>query len=233
MDLKAHYQSLFDASMQKLELGQYEMDSLIDSPRDLRRGITVLARPDAATSEEIIGFLGELKSLDPQQYYYPAPDLHLTILSLISCYSGFQLDQIQPEEYIQLIQSSLTGLSPFRVRFQGVTLSPAGLLVKGYPEDQSLQYLREVLRYNFKASPLEQSLDKRYTIQTAHSTIMRYRKPLAKISEFMAFVQENKDRDFGSFEISCVELVYNDWYQRAQNVQLLARIDLQNKTVLS
>jgi hypothetical protein len=34
------------------------------------------------------------------------------------------------------------------------------------------------LRANFRNSTLEQSIDKRYTIQTSHATFVRFRKPL-------------------------------------------------------
>ncbi|GGF45660.1 2'-5' RNA ligase family protein [Echinicola rosea] len=226
MKLKSHYQSLFDSSRQQLINGNYEIDEKIDHPFDDRRGISLLARPDHHCKTKIAAFLDELRPLDPSQYYYPQSDLHITIMSIISCYSGFQLGQISPEEYKQIILHSLRGIPPIMIQIEGVTLSPAGILLQGYPDGEALQHLRDRLRQNFKDSFLQQSLDKRYTIQTAHSTIMRYRHPLKNLDKFLQVINHNRHTDFGTFTISELELVFNDWYQRQENVQILHRLPL-------
>ncbi|WP_200979624.1 2'-5' RNA ligase family protein [Echinicola sp. 20G] len=223
MDLKKHYDQLFENSLIKVKTDQYEIDKQIQSPADSRRGITLLARPSLETKGQVQNFLDILKGLEPNQYYYPDSDLHMTVLSIISCYVGFELKKIHVPDYIELVQNSLKGVQPFRVEFKGATFSPAGVLVKGYPENNTLQQLRNQLRDNFKGADLEQSLDKRYAIQTAHSTIMRFSSPLQHKEQLIAMVEQYKDHDFGSFTVDSLELVYNDWYQRDSKVKLLTK----------
>ena len=94
MDLTTHYETLLNESIQKIKTNEYHTDSLIDSPFDDRFGITLLIRPDDKSNAQILHFLSVLKKVAPRQYFYPSSDIHITIIPIISCYSGFQLSQI-------------------------------------------------------------------------------------------------------------------------------------------
>ncbi len=87
--------------------------------------------------------------LEPQQYYYPASDLHLTVLSLISCYSGFALSQIDTAAYVDLVKEVIADTGPFRLDFQGITASPSCVLVQGFFDNQQFNQLRAKLRSAF------------------------------------------------------------------------------------
>lgn len=226
MDLSAHYQSLFQSSLDKLRQNDYFIDDQITNAQDRRRGITLLIRPDANTKSRVLQMVGELRQRAPSQYFYPASDLHITVMSIISCYNGFQLEAIDPKKYVEVIEKSLRGITPFGVHYAGITLSPTGPLLAGFPENNHLKLLRDQLRRNFGASPLQQSLDKRYAIQTAHSSIMRYQCPLQDHDKLIQYLLANQYTDLGRFVVSELELVYNDWYQRAENVTLLHRFRL-------
>ena len=89
-----------------------------------------------------------------------------------------------------------------------------------------LYKLRNRLRENFRKTNLQQTIDSRYVLQTAHSTVVRFKAPLQKPAAFLKKVQEYRNHDFGSMEVRELELVYNDWYQRQSLVQLLGRFRL-------
>ena len=226
MNLTRHYKELYESSIKKIGKGDYQTDSLIDSPFDKRFGITLLIRPPQEIKNEIEPFLEELKQIDSSQYYYPNSDIHITVMSIISCYEGFQIDQISVSDYSNLIKQSLKGIDKFKIKFQGITASDLGIMIQGFPENEMLNNMRNNLRTNFKNSNLEQSIDKRYTIQTAHATIVRFRKELQNNKAFLAGIEKYKNYDFGSFEIKELELVFNDWYQREQNSILLGKFEL-------
>ncbi len=80
-------------------------------------------------------------------------------------------------------------------------------------------YLASWFENQFKNSNVEQSLDKRYLIQTAHSTIIRFRKALSQKEKFLELLDNNINYDFGTFKVHKFELVCNDWYQREQYVK--------------
>ena len=223
MNLTEHYNELYESSIRMIENEDYKTDLLIDSPNDRRFGITLLIRPPENIKNRIQVFLKDLKQVDPSQYYYPNSDIHITVMSIISCYEGFQLDQISIPNYVDLIKESLSGIDRFEIKYKGITASDSGIMIQGFPENEILNKLRNNLRIKFKNSDLEQSIDKRYSIQTAHSTVVRFRRKLQNKNEFLKIIESYKNADFGSFEIKELELVFNDWYQRQKKSKLLEK----------
>ncbi|QNR85544.1 2'-5' RNA ligase family protein [Pedobacter riviphilus] len=225
MNLAEHYHKLYTESIAKISSGDYETDHLIDDEADQRFGITLVIRPDAATKDKIQQFLTEAKAIEPDQYYYQNADIHITLMSIISCYEGFDLKDIHVGDYIQLIKQVLARHKHFKIQFKGLTASPSCILIQGFLTD-TLNEIRDDLRAAFKNSDLQQSIDKRYAIQTAHATVIRFRSELANIDALLSLIEKYQDFDFGTFEVKQVELVYNDWYQREKFVKKLYQFSL-------
>ncbi|MFD2969603.1 2'-5' RNA ligase family protein [Sphingobacterium bambusae] len=225
-DLGAHYERMYTQAWESFTHDSYEIDETIHDPNDTRYGITLVIRPSAAVKEKIDFMLAELAQVEPNQYYYPPSDIHITLMSIISCYPEFQLESIQVEEYVSLIKKSLATCKPFDIHFQGVTASPSCIMVQGFLPDDQLNPLRDSLRKHFAESTLENSLDKRYAIKTAHTTVLRLQKRLTNKTPFLETVQRFREHDFGSFPVTEIELVANDWYQRESRVKHLHSFDL-------
>ncbi|MRX38149.1 mutarotase [Flavobacterium sp. LC2016-23] len=222
MNLTEHYNQLYKKSSEAIQSGNYILDPQINNEKDSRFGITVLIRPDEIVKANIQLFLEALKEVEPAQYYYPDSDIHITVMSIISCSEEFRLDQISPNDYIETICKSLVDLDNITIKFKGVTASPSALMIQGFPTDESLNNLRDKLRDHFKNSGLQQTIDSRYTISTAHATIMRFQEELQHPEQFIQVVDKFRDFDFGEFKAENLELVYNDWYQRESNTIYLA-----------
>lgn len=222
MNLTEHYNQLYKKSSEAILAGNYILDPQINKESDYRFGITVLIRPDDTVKANIQLFLEALKEVEPTQYYYPDSDIHITVMSLISCSEEFRLDQISPNDYIEVICKSLINLDSIKIKLKGVTASPSALMIQGFPTDESLHNLRNKLREDFKNSTLQQTIDSRYTISTAHSTVMRFQEELQHPEKFIRVVEKFRDFDFGEFTVENLELVYNDWYQRKTNTIHLA-----------
>ena len=221
--LIAHYDQMWAQACKSFLEGKTMSDPLLDDPHDDRYGITLLLRPDEATAQKIHVFLQHMAEFEPDQYYYPLSDLHLTILSIISCYSDFRLNQINIDEYDIKIKEVLQDISPLRIRLKGITASPSTILLQGFPEEDTLQRLRDRLREVFKNSTLQHSIDSRYRLVTAHSTVVRFRKPLRNPEAFVRQLEKYRQADFGWVEAKQLELVGNDWYQRKAKVKVLKR----------
>ncbi len=95
------------------------------------------------------------------------------------------------------------------------------MLIQGFPIDSTIHEIRNVLRDKLKNSSLQQSIDARYTLQTAHSTVTRFKKGLQNTERFLTVLEKYRDFDFGTFEVKEVELVFNDWYMRESVVKQL------------
>lgn len=219
--LVAVYDQLREAALAHVKSRGFDHDPLIDSPLDNRYGITLLIRPSKDVNDAVQNFLSLLKMIEPGHHFYPNPDIHVTVMPIISCYEGFQLRQIDPPAYIGLLKGCLEGLPPFSIEFRGVTASPSCIMIKGFPLEDTLEAIRNRLRIAFKDSQLEQSLDKRYPLQTAHSTVIRFKQPVRNQTAVLEQLDQFKDFYFGQYEVRELDLVFNDWYQREEKVQKL------------
>lgn len=225
-ELNAIYGRLWEESYPQFQNGVFQLDSLILSPEDQRRGITLLARITNPVDQEISCFLNDANSLEPHQYYYPASDLHLTILSIITCVEGFHLSSIDPQEYAEVIRNYCSQYHSFKIAFRGLTASNSCIMVQGFPDDDQLNSLREDLREGFSASHFCHSIDSRYPIKTAHSTVIRFQNPVGDSNSFVKLLEKYRDHEFGVLEVNQLELVFNDWYQTKSNTILLDRFCL-------
>ena len=226
MNLTEHYNQLYKKSSKAILTEQYKLDPQINNPSDSRFGLTLLIRPSETIKANIQLFLEEIKAIEPNQYYYPDSDIHITVMGIISCYEGFTLDQINIPEYIDLIEQSLVELDQIEIEFRGLTASPSAIMIQGFPTDESLNIFRNKLRESFKNSTLEQSIDSRYTIAAAHSTVMRFQEKLENTKQLIQVAEKFRDYNFGKFQVKKLELVYHDWYQREGNTIHLADFNL-------
>jgi len=226
MNLTQHYDQLYETSSEIISAGKYSIDSELKNESDSRFGITLLIRPNDEIKANIHSFINELKKAEPKQYFYPDSDIHITVMSIISCSDKFTLNQISPNEYIEVICRSLVDVEKIKIHYKGVTASPSAIMIQGFPSDETLNNLRNRLRENFKNSGLQQSIDSRYSISTAHSTIMRFQEKLHDTKKLIQIVEKFRDYDFGEFEVKNLELVYNDWYQRKSTTRVLGDFGL-------
>lgn len=217
MSLSEHYNELYKTSSELILAENYTIDTKINDNSDKRFGVTLLVRPSEEIKVNIQAFLEELKKTEPEQYYYPNADIHITIMSIISCAEGFTLDKFSTSDYIKIIEKSLVDVNEIEIDYRGVTLSPSAVMIQGFPSDDSLNILRDKLRDNFKNSSLTQSIDSRYSITTAHSTVMRFQKKLENPKKLIEVIEKFRNHNFGKFTVEKIELVYNDWYQRERN----------------
>ena len=226
LSLSNHYDQMWQVAAPVIKKGNIGQDALIDDPADQRYGITLLTRPNAEVAHNIMTFLRQACQLEPEQYFYPQSDLHLTVLSIISCYAGFSLLQVDTEAYAEKVQEALQHIPAFDLEFRGITASTSTVLVQGFPGDDTLELLRNRLRKIFHGSGLQHSIDSRYKIVTAHSTVIRFRQPLREAEQFWHFLMDHRHTDFGTFTVSGLELLGNNWYQQKEKTQYIRRYTL-------
>jgi 2'-5' RNA ligase len=226
VDISKNYKDMWQNAWPLINSNNITTDPYILGKHDTRRGITLLVRITHPLNVAIQQFLNEACLLEPAQYYYPNSDLHVTVMSILTCVEGFKLLTTDKPAYVNLIQNILQDIQRFTFEFDGITITPSGLLLCGYLSDNTLNHLRNKLRRQVAQSNLAHSMDKRYTIVTAHSTIIRFTQKLQAPSRFAKFLLENRQRYFGQLRVEQLELVVNDWYQSKANTELLGKFDL-------
>jgi len=225
MQLKEHYTSMWNDALEQFANNAFEYDSLIDSVKDYRFGVSLVAKLSAEVKQETMKMLEDLRKTEPEQYYYPVADQHVTILSIISCYDGFKLSNINIQEYTDVIGRSLKNIRSFPIMFEGITASPSCIMIQGFACDE-IEKIRNSLRENFKDTHLETSIDKRYQIHTAHSTVVRFKNPVKHPAEYIEKIKRYRYHYFGTVEVNTLDFVFNDWYQRHLDEHVLARFEL-------
>ncbi|MFT6985871.1 MAG: 2'-5' RNA ligase [Psychromonas sp.] len=212
-DIQKTYDEMWVNAIQCIKDDKYEIDNLMNSSEDTRRGVSVLSYLSHPLGVAICELLDELKGIEPEQYYYPTNEFHLTILSIITCVEDFKLSDIDVKAYSDAFELAVKEIGPLKIRYSGVTASPSCILIQGFPDNDQLHFLRDKLRLSFKKANLHTTIDLRYKISTAHSTVVRFRAPLRKRDEFIDVLSKYRKTDFGTLKVDRLELVFNNWYQ--------------------
>jgi 2'-5' RNA ligase len=159
--------------------GEVEPDPWVSrKDEDRRRGLTLLARPGEDLARRLEDFGEELRAKEPEQYFQPASDLHLTVLSLFGATADHAPYLARLDAYREAADEALRGVPPFNLEIEGVTLSRGAVLAQGFPRDGTLERVRERLRAALAVRGLAGGLDQRYRLTTAHLTLVRFATPL-------------------------------------------------------
>jgi 2'-5' RNA ligase len=177
-----------------------------------RRGLTVIARRAPVVRKRGAAFLGELRGLEASQYYYSASEFHVTVLSLFTAAVEHERFLARTKQYVAAVDSVLRKVAPIRIEFAGVTASPSAIMIQGFCEDEALNEVREALRRELRSRGLEEGLEGRYRLETAHMTVARFRARLRDGDRFGAHLEKARGLAFGATNITSVSLVKNDWY---------------------
>ena len=215
-ELESLYSAIHAGSVQNVISGNETIDHLLNAPeKDRRFGITLLIPLSDAIASSISPIRDDIRRIEPQQYFYTGPDLHITVLDLQRAHEGFQRDSDRLENCIRLIETVLPGIEPFEISFKGIILSSAGILIKGYYRE-GLQHLRTGVRN--RAVERGITLRERYQSLSAHVTIVRFKSALLNRRRLTAYIQNNMHRPIGAMTVQEIHLVIHDWYNRRKEV---------------
>jgi len=222
------YDEMWRNFSKAIETNQYQYDPLVNNPNDTRRGITALSylRHNKSLTTEVSNFLQQIKIKEPEQYYQPVSDLHLTVLSIVTCTENFYLSDSSALDYAEIFKEAVRNTGSFDIHFKGITATPSCILLQGFMPNELLTDVREKMRAAFNKSSLHASIDSRYKIATAHSTIVRFTESLRDPHLLFEFLKRYREYEFGSHTVDKLELVFNNWYQQKEHTKLLAEAAL-------
>jgi 2'-5' RNA ligase len=225
-DLRAHYDAMWDRAWPDVSRGDVECDSHLAGGLDPRRGLTLIARPDAALAARFEAVQDALLGADPQQYRQPLPDLHMTVLSLFTVTPDYAPHLARRADYAAAARAALEDLPAFDIDFEGITISRGAVLAKGFPRDGTLERLRARLRDALRTRGLDGTLDQRYRLVTAHSTVLRFVAPPLEPARLAAVLADVRNAPLGCLRVERLQLVINDWYMSSAAVEPVATFTL-------
>lgn len=221
------YARLWAEAERSFQDGQVGIDPYLrDKSNDRRLGLSVIGRPGPVLNEQFVSFLERLKQVEPKQYYYRAAEFHLTILSLFTATEAFELHWNRLEDYRAPVDRALASGPAFTVHYRGITASRQAVMIQGFTQGQQLARLRARLRQALRAAGLGGGLDRRYAIETAHSTVFRFAAQPKELSRLWALLREYRTADFGRSRFHDLQLVKNDWYMSQEKAEILAHYPL-------
>lgn len=224
--LQMHYDTMWERSFGAVGRGETDCDTLLAAGPDLRRGLTLIARPGPALQARFEDLLDRLALLEPEQYRYSRADMHVTILSLFTAIENPVSELALMSDYIDSVRAALDGIDAFDIMFHGITMSPGAVLAQGFPCGPGLETLRERLRIQLRNTGLDGPLDQRYRLVTAHATLWRFVTPLHHPQRFADQLGTLRHEPLGCMHVNEVELVVSDWYMSSSSVDRIARIPL-------
>jgi 2'-5' RNA ligase len=225
--LQVHYATMWDSAFDAVAREDIDCDTRLAAGRDLRRGLTLIARPGPALLARFEFLQNRLTLCEPQQYRYPVTDMRVTILPLFTAIENPVSELVQLNDYIDSVRAALDGIKAFDIKFHGITMSRSAVLAQGFPCGPALETLRERLRTQLRDAGLDASLDQRYRLVTAHSTLFRFVAPLHYPQHFAAQLGSLRDKPLGCMRVNEVELVVSDWYMSSSSLDRIAKVPLQ------
>jgi 2'-5' RNA ligase len=218
-DLRRHYDAMWDRAWPAVSRGDVECDPHLAGGLDPRRGMTLIARPDAALAARLTDVQHRLADADPRQYRQPRADLHMTVLSLFTVTADYAPQLARRAAYAAAVRAAVRDLPAFDIDFKGITISRGAVLAAGFPRDDTLETLRARLREALRARGLDGMLDQRYRLVTAHSTLLRFVAPPADPTRLAAVLAEVRNEPLGTLRVGSLQLVVNDWFMSSAAVE--------------
>jgi 2'-5' RNA ligase len=216
------YERLWNEAVSAFGRNELEFDPhLPHKSRDFRRGLSLALRPSRSVQVSISDFLNKLRAAAPGQYFYRPEELHVTVLAIIPGSESWQDRMQHLTAYQTIIDGVLKRHRKFSITFQGVTASRGGVMIQGFPKDDTLAQIRDELRESLRQGGLGEQLDVRYKINTAHITLMRFCEGNLDAERLLALLQANRATGFGETCAETLELILGDWYASTETARTL------------
>jgi len=157
---------------------------------------------------------------EPDQYYYPFGDLHVTVFDFLRAREGYARDAGLESRLADVAGPALEGLADFRIEWRGVVFSRGAGLICGHDGGRLLEIRRRIRR---SLAELGLPNDERYRSETAHATFCRFAAPPRDPARLVRLIEGARALSLGAEEPLRAELVEHDWYNTAARRRVIRR----------
>ena len=210
--------NIHEKNKQKLLLGGVPDKFLTNVKNDNRISLDVLFRISSEISDKFEKSISEIKNIEPDLYYYPKEDYHITVLDILRGETNRTIPK-NVNEYIECIKNCVNEIRPFKIEFNGLTASDNAIMVKGYYEYE-LQKFRVILRKSLREKGLD--FDERYETISSHITVARIPDKLKNINNLIKYIEQ--ERMFGIMIIDTFELTFHNYYDTKKEVLSIIKL---------
>lgn len=198
----------------------------LESPHtDMRCGVNIICRPPIHVVHYIESIQKYLRVFEPDQYYYPPADLHLTLVEI--CHSRTPEDVCRIADVVGPEISRIAATtSPPKLDSPMLVFDSHAVALNFLPTDDALQNTRRSILEEL--SDIEISIDPRHEIKSAHVTLMRYITPLrSSPEEWVSNLLNVPLKPELEWSLSTVWLTWGaNWYGMRSRIEELGPIQL-------
>lgn len=221
------YDKIYKTNLDQLIKGNIITDDfLLNRNNDKRIGISLIV-PVEKINNTYNRLINNFVTIEPNQYYYPSPDLHFTVFDFIQCRDNYQRNETLEKIFLDIARKSVTTSEKFNIKLKGIVFTREAGIMKGY-DNNKLITIRNKIRELLVSSKIKN--DERYISESAHITFARFKDKLKNPAAFCEFVERNKEYEFGEEEVTILKLVEHDWYNSENSRRLIGVIKLKNKS---
>jgi len=183
--------------------------------------VLVIGATDLFPGYDLI--VSPFRCLEPNQYFLPLADIHLTVFEFVSVRPDFRNWQGEVPLFQEICREVLAAYRPFTIDFRGTVFTNTSGILAGYDQGVLVE-IREELRAAVKKRGFEPM--ERYHSQTAHVSFLNFRGPLEHPKEFLKLVEATRNTSFGAITVDSMELVEHDWFHRQATRRTIQRFSL-------
>jgi hypothetical protein len=211
MSIQTLYESIYQENIAFIRSGDVSVDEYLgDGVTDTRRGLSLIIPLNQITNG-YEALIRKFQFLEPEQYYYPLEDLHITVFDFIGVHKTYTRSASLEHTCINITNEAAESLSRISILFKGIVFSRAAGILKGY-DDGFVVALRKRIRQRFKENGLPNT--ERYESASVHSTCMRFTKRIDNVKAFVDTLEALKEVELGTEKVKSMVLVEHDWYNR-------------------
>lgn len=216
------YQKLWKKGKEAILNNKFFIDPYL-SKKDNRLGLTILIPLEGECTKQFSKIINKLKEIEPEQYFYPLENLHVTVVSVSEITEDFIPNETIINKYKEILSQTIKEIPEFTIKFKGITASDLVIFIKGFSDD-TIQKLRN----NFKEQARNQGLkiDDRYETKIIHSTIARFKNKLKNPEQLIKKIEELNNIEIANYKVNKIQFLINNWYNKKENNKLLAEYKL-------
>lgn len=210
--LRNHYSTILKNNRRIILEGGNGRIDYTDFVDEKIMSLVTLIRLSPEVSTRIAAFEERLRAIQPDMYFYPQEDYHITVLDILKGEKGRQLPH-NIDEYVEAVKACTKNIRPFEITFKGISASDNAVMICGYYDD-ALERLRQSLRKELNQRGLP--LDERYETFSSHVTFARLCSKYTDPVKFLSLISEPVS--FGSMTVSSLEICFHSWCDARKTV---------------
>jgi 2'-5' RNA ligase len=204
--------------------GEGKADFPSDSELKAQHHTTVVRLPKEL-AQRCAKLIQPLKEQFPDHYYYPAQDLHFTLLNLDALINANTAPAVDFAFIADSLKQTIAGLPPLTLQLKGLGLFPTTIFAQVYDTSGTIELYRTAIRETVRKS-LSLDIDVEPLVKDiAFVNLGRFKHTPEK--EIVETVEAHRRTEIGTFTVDAIELVTTDRLLSKPNTTLNGAIRLE------